>query len=103
MAYSAIKFDAAVCAVVAAIPPGQVMSYGAVARAAGYPRHARMVSKALQRARQALPWHRVVRADHSLAFAVGSEAYQVQQGLLQQEGVLVRNGKVTVPQASNLP
>ena len=43
------KFDRAIWKVVSAIAPGSVMAYGEVARAAGYPRHARMVSKAMSR------------------------------------------------------
>lgn len=50
----------AICRVVAAIPAGRVMSYGAVARAAGYPRHARMVARAMAQSSTPLPWFRVV-------------------------------------------
>ena len=39
------KFDQKIWDVVAKIKAGQVMSYGKVARSAGFPRHARMVSK----------------------------------------------------------
>ena len=70
------------------------MSYGAVARAAGFPRHARMVSKAMCRSAEPLPWYRVVRSDRTLAFEVGSEAYNKQKELLEQEGVKIVNGKV---------
>lgn len=50
----------AICRVVAAIPAGRVMSYGEVARAAGYPRHARMVARAMAQSATPLPWFRVV-------------------------------------------
>lgn len=78
------------------------MSYGEVARAAGFPRHARMVSKAMGRSRSRngsrtgtpLPWYRVVRSDRTLAFDPGSEAYKKQKTLLEQEGVQIINGKV---------
>ena len=49
------QFDQAVWEVVAGIPAGQVMAYGEVARVAGYPRHARMVSQAMARCPDALP------------------------------------------------
>ncbi|MFO7603216.1 MAG: MGMT family protein [Gammaproteobacteria bacterium] len=94
MAYSQQQFDAAIWKVVAGILPGRVMGYGEVARAAGYPRHARMVSKAMSRSPTPLPWYRVVRSDRTLAFEVGSEAYKKQKGLLEQEGVQFINGKV---------
>src|SRR5258706_11465910 len=51
----------AIHAVVRRIPRGKVMTYGAVARAAGYPGATRQVVWAL-RAGSALPWHRVVGA-----------------------------------------
>jgi len=70
------------------------MSYGEVARAAGYPRHARMVSKAMARSVEPLPWYRVIRSDNTLAFKVDSHAYNKQRGLLEKEGVKIVNGKV---------
>lgn len=73
------------------------MSYGQVARIAGYPRHARMVSKAISRSTDPLPWYRVLRSDGTLAFEVGSEAYNKQKSLLEQEGVQFNNGKVVPP------
>ena len=94
MPVSQQKFDAAIWKVVASILPGRVMGYGEVARAAGYPRHARMVSKAMSRSPTPLPWYRVVRSDRTLAFEVGSDAYKKQKGLLEQEGVQFINGKV---------
>jgi alkylated DNA nucleotide flippase Atl1 len=50
--------------VVCRIPPGQVSTYGAVARAAGLPGRARQTGYALKVAPEAmnLPWHRVVGA-----------------------------------------
>ena len=73
------------------------MSYSQVARMAGYPRHARMVSKAMGRSAESLPWHRVVRSDHSLAFEPGSESYNKQKELLEKEGVQFIGGKVVPP------
>ena len=93
MAYSQNKFDTAIWKVVSNISSGRVMGYGEVARAAGYPRHARMVSKAMSRSPDPLPWYRIVRSDRTLAFEVGSEAYKKQRGLLEEEGVQFINGK----------
>jgi methylated-DNA-protein-cysteine methyltransferase-like protein len=88
------NFDKAVWKIVSGIMRGQVMSYGEVARAAGYPRHARMVSKAMSRSEDPLPWYRVVRSDRTLAFEVDSAPYKKQQCLLEKEGVRVIKGKV---------
>jgi len=88
------KFDKAIWETVSRIASGRVMSYGEVARASGYPRHARMVSKAMSRSTKPLPWYRVVRSDRTLAFDVGSEPYNEQLGLLKKEGVEIISGKV---------
>jgi len=89
------QFDEAVWRVVVGIPIGQVMAYGEVAKAAGFPRHARMVSKAMSRASSDIPWHRIVRSDKSLAFDLDSEAYRTQKARLTEEGLVILNGKVT--------
>ena len=56
----------------------------------------RLVGTALRRAPDdlELPWHRVIRADGSLAFPEGSDAHQRQRKLLEAEGVTVRHGRV---------
>ncbi len=88
------KFDKAIWDVVLNIPAGQVKAYGEVASAAGFPRHARMVSKAMSRSPEPLPWHRVVKSDRTLAFQIDSEAYAKQEKLLADEGVLIEDGTV---------
>jgi len=90
------KFDKAIWKTVAGIKPGRVMSYGQVARAAGFPRHARMVSKAMSRSPESLPWYRVIRSDYTLAFTVGGAAYKRQRSLLEKEGVRFI-GKTVIP------
>ena len=94
------KFDKAIWEVVSRIKPGRVMGYGQVARAAGYPRHSRMVSKAMSRSDVPLPWYRVIRSDFTLAFNVGGEAYNKQRALLESEGVRFV-GKKVVPVESD--
>jgi len=89
------RFDEAVWQIIANIPLGQVMAYGEIARAAGFPRHSRMVSKAMSRSTKKLPWHRVIRSDGSLAFPLKSEEYETQKARLMSEGVLMLNGKVS--------
>lgn len=81
------KFDPLVWEVVANIPAGQVMAYGEIARAAGYPRYSRMVGAAMGRCPDSLPWYRVVKSDRTLAFEYGSDSYREQSKLLKQEGI----------------
>jgi len=91
---SQADFDQRVWSIISNIPVGQVMSYGEVAHLAGFPRHARMVSKAMARSPKVLPWFRVVRANRTLAFDNDSELYQKQARLLKKEGVKIIKGKV---------
>ena len=95
------KFDPAIWKTVSQIKSGRVMSYGEVARAAGYPRHARMVSKAMSRSPKSLPWYRVVRSNRTLAFEIGSDAYVKQVKLLEKEGVGIKDGKVIPIRSDN--
>ncbi len=94
------SFDKSIWDVVSQIAVGRVMSYGEVARAAGYPRHARMVARAISRSEEKLPWHRVVKSDRTIAFETGSEPYKKQLILLLNEGVHIKEGKV-VPVTSD--
>lgn len=84
---------AAIQKVVRAIPRGQVASYGAIAKAAGYPGAARQVVWALRAATgRGLPWHRVVAAGGRIALP--GESGMEQRLRLQQEGVTFRGLKV---------
>lgn len=100
--YLQAEFDDAIWKVVSRIRPGRVMSYGAVARAAGYPRHARMVGRSLGRAPTPLPWHRVVRSDLTLAFAPGSERYAEQRRRLVDEGVGLEADRVVPTESDSI-
>jgi methylated-DNA-protein-cysteine methyltransferase-like protein len=82
---------------VCAIPRGQVSTYGAVARAAGFPGRARQAGLALRVAPKALnlPWHRVVGAGGRIVFPKSSREHKDQARRLRAEGVLVQNGRVT--------
>ena len=59
--------------IVAQIPKGQALSYGQIAQMLGRPRAARMVGWAMRRCPEELPWHRVVKADGSIAGGGQSE------------------------------
>jgi methylated-DNA-protein-cysteine methyltransferase-like protein len=73
------------------IPKGKVASYGAVARAAGFPGRARQVVWAL-RASRGLPWHRVVGAGGKILLP--GESGLEQRLRLETEGVAFRAGRV---------
>ncbi len=94
------SFDESVWQVVGDINVGRVMSYGDVARVAGFPRRARMVARAMGRSPEPLPWHRVVKSDLTIAFQADSEPYLKQEKLLISEGVKFVDGKI-VPVATD--
>lgn len=81
-------FPDRVAAVLAALAPGEVVSYGEVAAAAGSPGAARAVGRLLRRL-DAVPWWRVVRGDGRLAAPDIAE----QARRLTAEGVIVRGGR----------
>ena len=72
------------------IPRGRVCSYGAAAALAGLHNGARQVVRYLHSSseKEALPWHRLVRKDGSIALPRGS-GFELQRALLQSEGVEV--------------
>ncbi len=82
-------FSAQVLAAVAEIPPGKVMTYGDVAEYAGI-RSARTVGRVLAADGDLVPWHRVLRADGSLA----EHLYTEQRQRLLAEGVRFRGDRV---------
>ncbi|HET9790423.1 MAG TPA: MGMT family protein [Candidatus Angelobacter sp.] len=73
------------------IPRGKVSSYGAVAKAAGFPGAARQVVWALRQAK-GLPWHRVVAAGGRIALP--GEAGFEQRMRLESEGVPFSGSRV---------
>jgi methylated-DNA-protein-cysteine methyltransferase-like protein len=81
---------------VCAIPPGQVSTYGAVARSAGFPGRARQAGFALKVSPKELnlPWHRVVGAGGRIVFPKSSRAHKEQARRLRAEGVSIKNGRV---------
>jgi methylated-DNA-protein-cysteine methyltransferase-like protein len=90
--------------VVCSIPRGQVSTYGAVARAAGFPGRARQAGFALRiaPAELQLPWHRVVGAGGRIAFPRSSAAYREQARRLRAEGVRVADGRVELRALTDL-
>ncbi|MBR5430345.1 MAG: MGMT family protein [Firmicutes bacterium] len=82
-------------ALVRQIPEGRVSSYGSVARMLGQPRWARLVGYAMRACHDpTVPCHRVLQWDGSLAPAFGAGGPELQQALLEAEGVEVTAGRV---------
>jgi methylated-DNA-protein-cysteine methyltransferase-like protein len=83
-------FTARVLAVVASTLPGDLVTYGEVAREAGRPGAARAVGRVMARHGGGVPWWRVVPASGRLAPAVAER----QAAALAREGVTVRDGRI---------
>lgn len=101
-ALSPTEYRSLVRAVVASIPPGRVMSYGAIAAylADGSGRASpRLVGQIMARHGDGLPWHRVVRSDGQPAR--GHEARALAS--LWREGAPVRGRRVLMEQAAWTP
>ena len=71
------------------IPPGQVASYGQIARLAGVPRNARQVVAILRSLppRSGVPWHRVVNSQGKISERKTPDCKSRQRILLENEGV----------------
>lgn len=95
----ATDFEAAVVAVLSRLGRGDVVSYGEVAAAAGFPGAARAVGNLLRTCARPLPWWRVVTATGRLA--PGKEREQA--ALLRAEGVATRDGRVRATPGGSPP
>ena len=73
------------------IPRGRVSTYGAIAKAAGYPRCARHVGRVLKQV-QGLPWQRVLGSGGRISLR--GESGLEQRFLLQAEGVGFKGRRV---------
>ncbi|MBP9749573.1 MAG: MGMT family protein [Candidatus Pacebacteria bacterium] len=88
MTDATLSFHARVLAIVRAIPRGQTMTYGEVARRAGNPRAARAVGT-IMRANYdpTVPCHRVVRSDGTLGGY--NRGVERKRELLRGEGAII--------------
>jgi methylated-DNA-protein-cysteine methyltransferase-like protein len=75
------------------VPRGQVSSYGAIARAAGFPGAARQVAWTLHSS-VGLPWHRIVGAGGEIKLR-GDSAID-QRLRLEAEGITFRGRRVNM-------
>lgn len=73
------------------IPRGRVSTYGAVAKAAGYPRNSRHVARVLNQV-GGLPWQRVLGSGGRISLR--GEAAMEQRFLLEAEGVRFKGRRV---------
>ena len=78
------------------IPRGRVVTYGQVAKLAGYPGRARQVGYALAATPEDLdlPWHRVVSAKGRVSPRRGSGMHRLQRALLEAEGVSFHDERI---------
>jgi methylated-DNA-protein-cysteine methyltransferase-like protein len=81
---------AAIARTIRLVPRGKVSTYGAIARAAGFPRCSRHVAKVLNQV-PGLPWQRILGAGGRISLR-GEYAFE-QRFLLEAEGVQFRGKK----------
>jgi methylated-DNA-protein-cysteine methyltransferase-like protein len=74
-----------------ALPAGTVSSYGAIAKASGWPGAARQVVRILRQV-PGLPWHRVVGSGGAIKLGGENAAEQIFR--LRMEGVTFRGARV---------
>lgn len=81
------EFSKRVIDIILAIPPGKIMTYGQISRAAGSPNGSRQVSRILHSCskKHKLPWHRVINSKGIISLK--GEAGITQKELLEAEGV----------------
>jgi methylated-DNA-protein-cysteine methyltransferase-like protein len=80
-----------IVATIRKVPRGKVSTYGGIARAAGYPRHSRLVARTLHGAFD-LPWQRILGAGGQIKLRGD---YAIEQRLrLEAEGVTFRGRRV---------
>jgi len=90
-------FRNAVHEIVRLIPKGRATSYGAIAKAVGYPNMSRMVGAVMSSSNsmeKEIPAHRVVNSQGYLSGSFSFETPTLMQELLESEGVVVRNNKI---------
>lgn len=82
--------------VVRDIPFGKVTTYGAIAKAIGAPRSARMVGYAMNASHfdDSVPAHRVVNRVGMLSGKHHFDGTNLMQQLLESEGIVVQNNQV---------
>ena len=78
------------------VPKGRVITYGQIAKLAGFPNHSRHVGKILSKLPKEtqLPWYRVVNAQGKISLQ--GDRFERQKQLLEEENILIKdNGSVS--------
>ena len=90
------NFFEKVYAIVKLIPEGRVTSYGAIAKALGTARSARMVGWAMNAShnREDIPAHRVVNRKGLLTGKIHFDGTNLMQQLLENEGIQVVDNQI---------
>ncbi len=90
------SFFERVYSIVRQIPYGKVTSYGAIAKALGAARSARMVGWAMNASHglENVPAHRVVNRKGMLTGKHHFEGTQLMQQLLESEGIKIQNNQI---------
>ena len=83
-------FKKQVFEIIRMIPEGRVTTYGAIAKAVGYPNHSRHVGNALRNYEEDFPAHRVCGAGGKIT-ASCADKFEMK---LRKEGVATENGKI---------
>ncbi len=91
-----MTFDDVVYRVLRRVPRGHVVTYGQLAALAGYPRRARAVGRAMRDCPADVPWHRVVNAHGAISPRRVMSGMLTQRIRLEQEGVRLRGGRVSL-------
>ncbi len=96
MKFNGDNFFEKVYAIAREIPYGKVTSYGAIAKALGTARSARMVGWAMNAAHNLddVPAHRVVNRKGLLTGKHHFEGTNLMQQLLESEGIVVENNQI---------
>ena len=91
-------FDREVLEALRRIPPGETITYGALARLLGHPRSARAVGNAVARnpISVVIPCHRVVPAQGGIGNYSAEGGSRTKETLLRQEGATIDPGSATV-------
>ena len=89
------NFKRAVYDIVRLVPAGRATSYGAIAKAAGYPNMSRMVGTIMGDCyEEGIPAHRVVNSQGYLSGRFAFATPYKMQELLEAEGIKVVNNKI---------
>lgn len=89
------EFIQNICTNLYYVPKGRVITYGQLAKLAGFPNHSRHVGKVLSKLPNdtQLPWYRVVNSQGKISLS--GDKFEEQRKLLEEEGVSIReDGKI---------